>query len=218
MRKPGLLALDLDGVLLKGDSSWGRYHQLLGTEKERKRTMELFFSKAIDYPTWARMDAELWKGMDSRPVQEYLCNLQVAPGAVELVSKMHSLGIISIMISTGISAVAEKVGEILGMDAVKANDVEVLDGRLTGKVRINCGFDEKGLVLRRMARGRAIPLERCACVGDDENDISMFEAVPFSLAYNPKSNEVARKASMVIKGDLHQVRRVLIEHFKSLSS
>jgi hydroxymethylpyrimidine pyrophosphatase-like HAD family hydrolase len=55
-----------------------------------------------------------------------------------------------------------------------------------------------------------------ACVGDGENDITMFEVVGFSIAHNPVSQEVASRADLVIRGELHKTRDILIEHYRSL--
>ncbi len=218
MKRTGLLALDLDGVLLEGDSSWGVFHSLLGTMgPQRDRNMEMFFSGAIDYDTWARMDTALWRGKKVKPIRTYLANLQITEGARELIDEMHSGGVSSIIISTGISAVAERVGEIIGADLVRANEVEILNGRITGKVEVNCAFDQKGSILRQIARELAIPLANCACVGDHENDIPMFEVVPFSIAFNPKSKNVAEAATLIIRGSsLSGATRVLADHFGSI--
>ena len=219
MKAWGLLALDLDGVLIEDDSSWGRYHELLGTSKERERNMALFLSGSIDYAAWAEMDAALWKGKDASAVQRYLSELRTTQGASQLVSQAHSLGVTTMIISTGISAVAERAAGMLGIGMVESNEVEIANGTVTGGVRVRCGFQEKGLVLRRAARNLRIPLGRCACVGNDENDVPMFEAVPFSVAFNPSSEKVARKATVVVRGrDLFEVARVLGSHFESLRS
>ncbi len=217
MKPWALLALDLDGVLIEDDSSWARYHQLLGTTHDRERNMALFFSGNIDYEEWARMDAALWEGKDASALSGYLSSLRPRTGASQLVSRAHSLGVATMIISTGISAVAERAASMLGIAMVVANEVEVANGRITGRVRVRCGFDQKGLVLRQTARELRIPLECCACVGNDENDVWMFESVPFSVAFNPSSEKVARKATVVVCGqDLLKVSEILGRHFKSL--
>jgi len=214
----GLLALDLDGVLLQDDSTWGLFHSIMGTDEGRTRNMRSFFSGSVDYVTWARMDAELWRGKDFSVVAGRLEDLSLTPGARELVSVIRSMGVSIAIISTGISAVAERVGRILGIGNIVANDVEIADGRITGKVRINCGFDEKGSVLKRLARDMGIPLESCASVGDDINDIPMFRVVPFSVAFNPKGEEVARSATVAVRADdLTPVLAVLRRHFEELA-
>lgn len=219
MKAWGLLALDLDGVLIEDDSSWGLYHELLGTSKQRERNMALFLSGKTDYEGWARMDAGLWKGKDHSAVQSYLSRLRTTEGASQLVSQVHSLGVATMIISTGISAVAERAAGMLGIGMVESNEVEIANGTITGNVTVRCGFEEKGRVLCRKARSLGIPLANCACVGNDENDLPMFEAVPFSVAFNPSSEKVARKATVVVRGqDLLEVARVLSTHFRSLRS
>lgn len=211
----GLLALDLDGVLLEEGSSWEIFHRLLGTAgTERERNMELFFSGRIDYEEWAMLDAGLWTGMEIGPVDDYLANMDVSEGAHELVASMHELGVVTAIVSTGISRIARWVGTELGIDEVVSNDVEVTDGRITGRVKVRCPFYGKGSVVRALARRVGLPLSRSACVGDGENDLTMFDVVGFSVAHNPESNEVAARADRVVRGGLRQTRDVLVEHFK----
>jgi phosphoserine phosphatase len=165
------------------------------------------------------MDAGLWKGKDLSAVQRYLSELRTTEGAPQLVHQAHSLGVTTMIISTGILAVAERVAGMLGIGIVESNEVEMANGSITGRVTVRCGFEEKGFVLRRTARNMGIPMAHCACVGNDQNDLPMFEAVPFSVAFNPTSERVARKATVVVRGqDLLEVARVLSTHFKSLRS
>jgi phosphoserine phosphatase len=215
MKPIGLMAIDLDGVLLKDDSSWEIFHRSLGTiGAKRDRNMEDFFSGEIDYLEWARRDTSMWEGMSIEPVHRYLGRMELNEGAEDLVKSLRVLGVLPVIISTGISEVVKRAGEILGIDIAESNHVEVLNGRITGRVDVRCGFDEKGFVVRRMAGEASIPLDRCAAIGDAENDISMFEAVPFSLAYNPKSSKVATAATKTVVGsDLFEARDVLVEHF-----
>lgn len=210
----GLLGLDLDGVLIPNDSSWDLYHRILGTEEGRKRNMDLFFSGRIDYRTWAEMDADLWRGMSYRPIERYLEGLTVNEGAIELVSEMREMSVEIAIVSTGISSFAERISRILGIDTVIANEVETHGGEITGEVRTKCGFDEKGSKLRELGEGMGIPRSRWSCVGDDENDLSMFRIVPFSIAYNPKSAKLTEIATLTIESDnLHRVLRSLARHY-----
>ncbi|MBU7004826.1 MAG: HAD family phosphatase, partial [Theionarchaea archaeon] len=138
-------------------------------------------------------------------------------GAEDLVQSLRALGVVPVIVSTGISQVVQRAGEILGIDLVESNHVEVIDGRITGRVDVRCGFAEKGSVIRRMAEQTSIPLDRCAAIGDAENDISMFETVPFSIAYNPKSTRVAQAATKTVVGsDLFEAREILADHFSSI--
>jgi len=114
------------------------------------------------------------------------------------------------------SRIARKVGAELGIDEVISNDVEVAEGRITGEVKVRCPFYGKGSVVRALAGRMGIPLGMSACVGDGENDITMFEVVGFSIAHNPVSQEVASRADLVIRGELHKTRDILIEHYRSL--
>lgn len=210
----GMVALDLDGVLIRDESSWGIYHKAMGTTGgQRDINMRDFFSGKIDYGTWAMRDAALWKGRSIEPVRRALPQINLTEGALDLVEGLRSTGVLPVIISTGISEIANRAGDLLGIDTVVSNEVEVLDGKVTGRVRIHCGFGEKGSLVREMAERASIPIGRCAAVGDAENDLPMFRAVPLSIAFNPRSEEVARAATVVVRDrTLHRVREILVEH------
>ena len=154
MRSRGLLAIDLDGVLLDEESSWEIFHRLLGTAgPEREHNMGLFFSGKIDYETWARLDTGLWVGKEIRPIDDYLVDLRASEGAEDLVEAMKALGVMTVIVSTGISRIALRVGVGLGIDHIVSNDVEVSDGRITGVVKVRCPFHGKGSPMGRDVSG-----------------------------------------------------------------
>ena len=106
----GMVALDLDGVLIRDDSSWGIYHRAMGTTGgQRDANMRDFFSGKIDYGTWALRDTAMWKGRSIEPVHRVLHELNLTEGALELVDRLRSIGVLPVIISTGISEIADPV-------------------------------------------------------------------------------------------------------------
>lgn len=215
----GLVALDLDGVLLVEDSSWDVFHRTYGTAgPERDRHMELFYAGRIDYDTWARLDASMWRGLEISRVERRIPDLNLTEHAAELVREIHSIGVSTAILSTGLSQIANRIAAELEIQRVIANELEVVDGLMTGRVKIRCSFHEKGDVLRRLTEELSLPLERTACIGDAENDLTMFDTAGLAIAYNPSSAEVARRASLVVRGSsLRQAKRALVTHFSSLA-
>ena len=214
MRYSGLAALDMDGVLVPDPSTWERFHQILGTEEERERNMELFYRGEIDYETWARLDAYLWRQMSVKPVLGYLSRVPLVEGARQLVDEMHRLGVATAIVSTGIEMVAEEISRRLGMDFFVANRVIVRGGAFTGEVLVRCPFDGKGLALRRLGEDLKIPRGRWAAVGNDSNDVSMFKEAAFSVAFNPISEDAEKAASVSIRSEtLHEVTDLLRQFF-----
>ena len=88
----------------------------------------------------------------------------------------------------------------LGLDFVAANELEILDGRLTGRV-VGEIVDRPGkaVALARFAREADVPLEQCVAVGDGANDIDMLTTAGLGIAFNakPALREVADTALSV---------------------
>jgi phosphoserine phosphatase len=85
----------------------------------------------------------------------------------------------------------------LGLDFCAANELEIVDGRLTGRV-LGEIVDRPGkaVALRRFADSFGVPLEQCVAVGDGANDIDMLSTAGLGVAFNakPALREVADTA------------------------
>lgn len=101
------------------------------------------------------------------------------------------------VVSGGFTQVIGGLVDDLGLDFAAANELEIVDGKLTGRV-IGEVVDRAGKakVLRRVAGEYDIPLEQCVAVGDGANDIDMLSAAGMGVAFNakPALREVADAA------------------------
>jgi phosphoserine phosphatase len=101
------------------------------------------------------------------------------------------------VVSGGFTQVINGLAEELGLDFIAANDLEIVDGRLTGRV-VGEIVDRPGkaVALARFARDAGVPLEQCVAVGDGANDIDMLTTAGLGIAFNakPALREVADTA------------------------
>ena len=101
------------------------------------------------------------------------------------------------VVSGGFTRIINRLVDDLGLDFAAANDLEVVDGKLTGRV-VGEVVDRAGkaVALRRFAADFGIPLAQCVAVGDGANDIDMLAAAGMGVAFNakPALREVADTA------------------------
>ncbi|MDD5111256.1 MAG: HAD family phosphatase [Candidatus Altiarchaeota archaeon] len=191
-----LIAFDLDGVLVDDPGSWAMVHKGLGTLEIARRHEQEFSKGLINYDQWAQRDALLWKGADIRKVERILSDVPLMKGIHETLpylQKKYKLAILS----GGLKLLADRVMDLFGMDYVVANDLIVEDGLIKG-IKQSMAFNDKGRILRDTAVRFNIKASECAAVGDYLNDIPMFETAGLSVAFNPKSDEVSKRANYVI--------------------
>lgn len=111
----------------------------------------------------------------------------LTPGARTFVRTLKRLGYTVAAVSGGFTQVVERLGEELGLDHAVANQLEIIDGKLTGEV-LGEVIDRAGkaTVLRRIAAAEGIPVEQTVAVGDGANDLDMLAAAGLGIAFNAK--------------------------------
>lgn len=108
-------------------------------------------------------------------------------GAEELIEAFHAGGHIVCVVSGGFEQILTPLAERLGLDHWRANELEVADGKLTGRVLgevVDRAVKER--MLREWAGQHGIPLEHCIAVGDGANDLDMLGAAGLGVAFNAK--------------------------------
>jgi phosphoserine phosphatase len=113
--------------------------------------------------------------------------IELAPGARTLVRTLKRLGYQFAIVSGGFSQITDKLATDLGIDFASANELEVVDGRLTGKV-LGDIVDRAGkaTALRRFAETSGTPLSQTVAIGDGANDLDMLAAAGLGVAFNAK--------------------------------
>ncbi len=113
--------------------------------------------------------------------------IRLTPGARTFVRTLKRLGYTVAIVSGGFTAVVDRLAADLGIDHAVANELEVVDGRLTGRV-VGEVVDRAGkaAVLRRIAAAEGIPLEQTVAIGDGANDLDMLAVAGLGIAFNAK--------------------------------
>ena len=192
-----MIAFDLDGVLIDGGGSWVQAHQGLGTVKQSQVNGADYFSGKISFDEWARRDVALWNGVDINKLKDILYRSKKMQGIDETLPELKKRYRIAI-ISGGLKMLADHLKELYDLDYSFGNDLIVRDGRVAG-IKETVSFEGKGEILEKVACDLGITTGQCAAVGDYINDIPMFKKAGFSIAFNPKSEEVVECADEVVR-------------------
>ncbi|WP_349253940.1 phosphoserine phosphatase SerB [Streptomyces sp. BPTC-684] len=116
------------------------------------------------------------------------------PGARTLIRTLKRLGYQVGVVSGGFTQVTDDLRERLGLDFASANTLEIVDGKLTGRVtRAVVDRAGKARLLREFAAEAGVPLDQTVAIGDGANDLDMLNAAGLGVAFNAKP--VVRRAA-----------------------
>ena len=126
-------------------------------------------------------------GLPAEVLDEVADQIELTPGARTTLRTLRRLGYHCGIVSGGFRQVIEPLAHELMMDFVAANELEIVDGKLTGRV-IGDVIDRPGKAkaLRDFAQQAGVPMEQTVAVGDGANDIDMLAAAGLGVAFNAK--------------------------------
>jgi phosphoserine phosphatase len=148
----------------------------------------------LDFEQSLHARVELLAGLDAAVVERVRKAVRLTPGARTLVRTLKRLGFQVGVVSGGFTQVTDALQEELGLDFASANTLEVVDGKLTGRVTGEI-VDRAGKarLLRRFAAEAGVPLAQTVAIGDGANDLDMLNAAGLGVAFNAKP--VVREAA-----------------------
>jgi len=195
LKQSRIIFFDLDGTLTPVKSVWRFLHEHLGTEEAAAINRKLFFESKIDYKKWAELDALLWKGMPVYRLHKILDKIPLRDGANELITFFKKRGYVLVLISGGISLLADRFKNI-GFDYVVSNElITDTDDVLTGSVNVRVTQNNKGNIARNICRRLNISMKYAVAIGDSYSDMSLFNVVNVSIAVD---KELLREKSIDI--------------------
>lgn len=148
----------------------------------------------LDFEGALRERVGLLAGLEEAALERTRAKIRITPGARVLVATMQRSGAYCALVSGGFSYYTDFVRDALGFDMDQANQLEIKDGKLTGKViEPILGRSAKLDRLQALARTRHVPPEATLAVGDGANDLDMLGAAGLGVAYHAKPL-VARSA------------------------
>lgn len=181
-----LVVMDVDSTLIQ-DEVIDLLAAEAGVLDEVSAITESAMRGEIDFAESLTRRVALLSGLSVDALATTAQRIRLTPGARTLCRTLHRLGFRVCLVSGGFSEVISPLAEQLEVDGLCANTLEVVDGRLTGRV-LGDIVDRSGKrkALERFADEFSIPLSRTIAIGDGANDLDMLDAAGLGIAFNAK--------------------------------
>jgi phosphoserine phosphatase len=186
-RSKRLVVLDMDSTLIRIEVI-DELARAAGVGPEVSRITERAMQGEMDYDESLRQRVALLEGLDVAVLDRIAADLPLTDGAETLVRVLKRLGYKIAVISGGFSRAAEALKRRLGVDYAYSNNLEVVAGKLTGRVVgpiVNA--QRKAELLETIAQAEGVLLDQVIAVGDGANDALMLERAGLGIAFHAKA-------------------------------
>ena len=181
-----LVQLDVDSTFIQQEAI-----ELLaakaGVLEEVARVTQAAMRGELDFSESLIARVALLRGLPEDSIAQVQSEITLTDGAVELVELLHSKGHCISLVSGGFTNILQPLVDRLKIDFYRANTLEIVNGRLTGKV-LGSIVDRaaKAQALKEFAQACSVELSNTVAIGDGANDLDMMAIAGISIAFNAK--------------------------------
>ncbi len=181
-----LICFDMDSTLIETEVI-DELAIRAGVGDEVKAITESAMRGEIDFTESFRRRCALLKGLDVSVMQEIAENLPITEGADRLMRVLKKVGFKIAILSGGFTYFGNYLKQKFGIDYVYANELEVIDGKLTGRYlgEVVDG-KRKAELLRLIAQVENVDIRQTIAVGDGANDLPMISIAGLGIAFHAK--------------------------------
>ncbi|MEY8876183.1 MAG: phosphoserine phosphatase SerB [Leptothrix sp. (in: b-proteobacteria)] len=211
----GLIAFDMDSTLINIEcvdeiaDAAGRKAEVAAITAAAMR------GEITDYKDSLRRRVALLAGVPASALEEvYAQRLQLNPGAEALVQACQAAGLRTLLVSGGFTFFTDRLCERLGIDFSRSNQLEIIDGRLTGRMVDQgwgdiCDGDEKRRMLLATCAELGLAPHQAIAMGDGANDLPMMGVAGLSVAHHAKPAVRAQAMVAINDGGLDRLLEVV---------
>ena len=185
-RNKRLIVFDMDSTLIQSEVivEMAKVH---GVGEKVHEITERAMNGELDFDQSLIERVKLLKGLDENKLQGILENINYTSGVQKFIQTVQKLGYKTAIISGGFTYFANSFKDDLGINYMFANELEVSDGKLTGRVKgqiVNA--EKKALILEMIAQQENINLAQVVAIGDGANDLPMLAKAGLGIAFHAK--------------------------------
>ncbi|MDA8943891.1 phosphoserine phosphatase SerB [Porticoccaceae bacterium] len=185
-RNRRLVVFDMDSTLIDAEVI-DELAIEAGVGQQVAEITEAAMQGKLDFKQSFEQRLALLEGLDASVLQKIAQRLQLNEGAEHLISTLKKLGYKTAIVSGGFSFFGEYLQEILGVDYVYANQLDIENGKVTGRVKGDIiDGQRKADLLRELAERDGLMLEQVIAVGDGANDLPMLDIAGLGIAFRAK--------------------------------
>jgi phosphoserine phosphatase len=161
--------------------------KLAGAGEEVQKITESAMRGELDFQGSFRKRVSLLKGLPEAALEQVKTSVPLMDGAERLIGILKKLGYKTAILSGGFTFVGRELQRRLGIDYLRANELDIRDGIATGEVRTEIiDGERKAHYLRQIAQDENLSLEQVIAVGDGANDLPMLSIAGLGIAFRAK--------------------------------
>jgi phosphoserine phosphatase len=201
-RRKKLLISDMDSTILQNETL-DELAEEAGVGAEVAAITDRSMSGEIDFGEALVERVAMLKGLEVSALDRTALRMNPMPGAATLIATMRAHGAFTALVSGGFRHFTRLAAARVGFDREDANDLEIVDGKLTGRLQGRL-LDRRGKRerLQSLAAERGLSLADCAAVGDGANDLDMIQAAGLGVGFHAKPVVADACHARIVHGDL----------------
>lgn len=182
-----LVAMDMDSTLITIECI-DEIADMQGLKPQVSEITEAAMRGELDFSESLRRRVALLRGLDASALERvYSERLAVSMGGEAMLAGVKAAGLKTLLVSGGFTFFTDRLRERLGLDYSHANELEVVDGRLTGRViGTIVNAEEKQATVERVCADMGISPRQAIVMGDGANDLKMMGIAGLSVAFRAK--------------------------------
>lgn len=218
-----LAVLDMDGTILECRTVDVLCENLGLVEKLKEIDRK---SKSMDAYEISERIAKVFSGVKASRMEEIFDTMKTVRGAREFIDFLKSREFVTAIVTDSYVFLASRLARKLGINSVRGNELELVDGVVSGRIIMPLGWQEekqrkclrkavcKLHAMNDLTREYSIQENKTLAIGDSQNDSCIIQKARVGIAFRPKDDSIAKLSDLVIRTDFYDLIRCLKTFFR----